>query len=168
MATEPGQTNIPAQLVKELRERTGAGFTACREALIESKGDIEQAISILRKKGQAAAQKNITRRARIGTKQFAAQAQFLDQVAIAGVAGKLCGPVSKRKPSFSTAPMRPPACSEASNRVTGMPSCWSRQAHAKPEMPAPITATCVEWFFMIVFQSVFENSGRLSICCSRR
>jgi len=60
MAT-PGQPNISAQLVKELRERTGAGFTACREALIESKGDIEQAISILRKKGQAAAQKKAQR-----------------------------------------------------------------------------------------------------------
>jgi elongation factor Ts len=61
MATQPGQPNIPAQLVKELRERTGAGFNACREALIESKGDIEQAISILRKKGQAAAQKKAQR-----------------------------------------------------------------------------------------------------------
>src|SRR6202020_803386 len=61
MVTQPGQTNISAQLVKELRERTGAGFTACREALLESKGDIEQAISILRKKGQAAAQKKAQR-----------------------------------------------------------------------------------------------------------
>jgi elongation factor Ts len=61
MVTQPGQTNVSAQLVKELRERTGAGFTACREALIESKGDIEQAISILRKKGQAAAQKKAQR-----------------------------------------------------------------------------------------------------------
>jgi elongation factor Ts len=61
MATEPGQTNIPAQLVKELRERTGAGFAACREALIEAKGDKEQAIDVLRKKGQAAAQKKAQR-----------------------------------------------------------------------------------------------------------
>src|ERR1700733_3009979 len=61
MVTQPGQTNVSAQLVKELRERTGAGFTACREALLESKGDIEQAISILRKKGQAAAQKKAQR-----------------------------------------------------------------------------------------------------------
>jgi elongation factor Ts len=60
MATEPA-TNIPAQLVKELRERTGAGFTACREALIESKGNIEEAINILRKKGQAAAAKKAQR-----------------------------------------------------------------------------------------------------------
>src|ERR1700719_2127671 len=60
MAT-PGNSNISAQLVKELRDRTGAGFTACREALLESKGDIEQAINILRKKGQAAAAKKAQR-----------------------------------------------------------------------------------------------------------
>src|SRR6204780_5940677 len=53
--------NVSAQLVKELRDRTGAGFTACREALLESKGNIEQAISILRKKGQAAAAKKAQR-----------------------------------------------------------------------------------------------------------
>jgi elongation factor Ts len=61
MVTEPGPTNIPAQLVKELRERTGAGFAACREALVESKGDKEKAVDILRKKGQAAAQKKAQR-----------------------------------------------------------------------------------------------------------
>ncbi len=61
MTTQSGGPNIPAQLVKELRERTGAGFAACREALIETKGDIEQAINVLRKKGQAAAQKKAQR-----------------------------------------------------------------------------------------------------------
>ena len=65
-APEPGKQNISAQLVKQLRERTGAGFTACREALIESGGDIEQAILILRKKGQAAAQKKAQRAASEG------------------------------------------------------------------------------------------------------
>src|SRR5271167_2014870 len=60
MATETGK-NVSAQLVKDLRDRTGAGFTACREALLESNGDIEQAISLLRKKGQAAAQKKAQR-----------------------------------------------------------------------------------------------------------
>ena len=65
MASQPG-ANVPAQLVKELRERTGAGFSACREALVESKGDIEQAINILRKKGQAAAQKKSQRATREG------------------------------------------------------------------------------------------------------
>jgi elongation factor Ts len=64
MATEPtgpGKGNVPAHLVKELRNRTGAGFAACREALIEANGDIEQAINVLRKKGQAAAQKKAQR-----------------------------------------------------------------------------------------------------------
>jgi elongation factor Ts len=60
MATETGK-NVSAQQVKDLRDRTGAGFTACREALLESNGDIEQAINILRKKGQAAAQKKAQR-----------------------------------------------------------------------------------------------------------
>jgi len=60
MAT-PGNPNVSAQLVKELRDRTGAGFTACRDALVEAKGDIEHAINILRKKGQAAAAKKSQR-----------------------------------------------------------------------------------------------------------
>ncbi len=61
-APEPGKGNpIPAQLVKELRDKTGAGFADCRTALIEADGDIEQAISILRKKGQVAAAKKAQR-----------------------------------------------------------------------------------------------------------
>ncbi len=55
------EKNVPAQLVKELRDRTGAGFSDCRNALIESSGDIEQAINVLRKKGQAAAAKKAQR-----------------------------------------------------------------------------------------------------------
>src|SRR6201988_684549 len=61
MATNPEQVNIPAQLVKELRERTGAGFNDCRNALVEATGDVERAIDILRRKGQAAAQKKAQR-----------------------------------------------------------------------------------------------------------
>jgi len=57
---------IPAQLVKELRERTNAGFADCRAALVEAAGDIEKAISVLRKKGQAAAAKKATREASEG------------------------------------------------------------------------------------------------------
>jgi elongation factor Ts len=60
-APDPGKRNVSAQQVKELRDRTGAGFTACREALIEAGGDIEQAINHLRKKGQAAAAKKAQR-----------------------------------------------------------------------------------------------------------
>ena len=57
---------IPAKLVKELRERTGAGFSDCRAALVEAAGVIEKAIEILRKKGQAAAAKKATREATEG------------------------------------------------------------------------------------------------------
>ena len=60
MAT-PEKANISAQQVKELRDRTGAGFSACRDALAEVNGDLQQAIDVLRKKGQAAAAKKAQR-----------------------------------------------------------------------------------------------------------
>jgi elongation factor Ts len=66
MTTKPEQVNIPAQQVKQLRERTGAGFNDCRAALIETGGDIEQAVNVLRKRGQAAAQKKAQRQASEG------------------------------------------------------------------------------------------------------
>jgi elongation factor Ts len=62
--TDPA--NIPAQLVKELRERSGAGFSDCKAALVEAKGNLEAAIDVLRKKGQAAAQKKSARQATEG------------------------------------------------------------------------------------------------------
>jgi elongation factor Ts len=62
----PSQVNVPAQLVKDLRERTGAGFADCRSALVESGGDLEGAINVLRKKGQAAAAKKAKREASEG------------------------------------------------------------------------------------------------------
>jgi elongation factor Ts len=61
MATPEGKPNVSAQQVKELRDRTGAGFTACREALLEAGADIDKAIAVLRKKGQAAAAKKAQR-----------------------------------------------------------------------------------------------------------
>ena len=66
MSTQPEATQIPAQLVKELRERTSAGFSDCRAALVEAGGDIEKAIAVLRKKGQAAAAKKAQREASEG------------------------------------------------------------------------------------------------------
>jgi len=66
MSTPPQAMQIPANLVKELRERTGAGFSDCRAALVESAGDVEKAINILRKKGQAAAAKKAQREASEG------------------------------------------------------------------------------------------------------
>lgn len=48
---------ISAKEVKALRDRTGAGMLACRDALTESNGDIEKAVEILRAKGEAKAAK---------------------------------------------------------------------------------------------------------------
>ncbi len=66
MSTKSQAMQIPALLVKELRERTGAGFSDCRAALVEAGGDIEKAINVLRKKGQAMAAKKATREATEG------------------------------------------------------------------------------------------------------
>lgn len=57
---------ISAQLVKELREKCGAGMMECKRALEETGGDIEEAIKLLRKKGMAAADKKSTRTANEG------------------------------------------------------------------------------------------------------
>ena len=43
--------NISAQLVKELREKTGAGMMDCKKALVQTEGDVEAAIDFLREKG---------------------------------------------------------------------------------------------------------------------
>jgi elongation factor Ts len=66
MSTQQQAMQIPANLVKELRERTGAGFSDCRAALVEAAGNVEKAIEVLRKKGQAAAAKKAQREASEG------------------------------------------------------------------------------------------------------
>ncbi len=53
--------NITAQMVKELRERTGAGILDCKKALQETDGDMDKAVELLRKKGLAAAAKKAGR-----------------------------------------------------------------------------------------------------------
>lgn len=58
--------DISAELVKELRDRTGAGFMDCKRALTEAEGDLEKAVLILRDKGLAAAAKKAGRDAREG------------------------------------------------------------------------------------------------------
>lgn len=57
---------ISAQLVKTLRERTGAGMMECKKALQEANGDLEEAEVILRKRGIAAATKKESRSAKQG------------------------------------------------------------------------------------------------------
>ena len=61
---------ITAQLVKQLRERTGAGMMECKSALVEANGDIGEAEVILRKRGIASAGKKsarVTKQGLIGT-----------------------------------------------------------------------------------------------------
>ncbi len=57
---------ITASLVKELRERTGSGMMECKKALVETNGDIEAAIEMMRKSGQATAAKKAGRTAADG------------------------------------------------------------------------------------------------------
>ena len=57
---------ISAQVVKELREKTGAGFMDCKKALEETNGDFEEAIKYLKEKGLADAQKRSGREAKEG------------------------------------------------------------------------------------------------------
>lgn len=57
---------VTAQMVKELRERTGAGFLDCKKALAESDGDVDKAMDLLRQWGMAAAGKKSGRAAKEG------------------------------------------------------------------------------------------------------
>ena len=53
--------NITAQMVKELRDKTGAGMMDAKKALVESDGDMEKAMEVLRQKGMASADKKMGR-----------------------------------------------------------------------------------------------------------
>src|ERR1700716_1583256 len=67
--------NITAQMVKELRERTGAGMMDCKAALQETDGGIEQAVDLLRKQGKAKAAKKAGRIAAEGLIGLAVEGQ---------------------------------------------------------------------------------------------
>lgn len=59
-------TKVTGEQIKTLRNQTGAGMMACKEALKESSGDIDKAIEYLRKKGLASAEKKQSRAAKEG------------------------------------------------------------------------------------------------------
>ncbi len=59
-------TTISADAVKDLREKTGAGMMECKKALVESGGDFEKAIDLLRQRGLATAAKKAGRTASQG------------------------------------------------------------------------------------------------------
>jgi elongation factor Ts len=58
--------SISASQVKELRERTGVGIMDCKQALQESKGDVDEAVKVLRRMGKAKVAKKATREASEG------------------------------------------------------------------------------------------------------
>ena len=58
--------NIDAKIVKELRDKTGAGMMDCKKALLKANGDIDKAIDNLRKAGVAKAEKKSSRSAKEG------------------------------------------------------------------------------------------------------
>jgi elongation factor Ts len=64
--TKDPMTEISPQSVKELRERTGAGMMDCKNALVETGGDVEKAVVLLRERGVATAAKKAGREAREG------------------------------------------------------------------------------------------------------
>jgi elongation factor Ts len=57
---------ISPEMVKDLREKTGAGMMECKKVLTETKGDLEKAIDLLRQKGLASASKRASRTASEG------------------------------------------------------------------------------------------------------
>src|ERR1700677_2620131 len=59
-------TEISPELVKQLRDKTSAGMMACKNALVEAKGDLSAAETILRKKGVSSAEKKAGRDAKEG------------------------------------------------------------------------------------------------------
>lgn len=62
-------SEVSAKQVKELRDRTGAGMLACRDALSEAGGDLDQAVELLRTRGEAQAAKRAGEEAREGVIQ---------------------------------------------------------------------------------------------------
>ena len=58
--------DITAQMVKDLREKSGAGMMDCKKALTESSGDFEKALNLLRERGEAIALKRSSRKAKEG------------------------------------------------------------------------------------------------------
>src|ERR1700722_13808983 len=66
MSTVTVPSEISPELVKQLRDKTSAGMMDCKKALVEAKGDLAQAETILRKKGAASASKKASREAKEG------------------------------------------------------------------------------------------------------
>ena len=73
---------VTAQMVKELREKTGAGMMDCKKALVETNGDIEKAVAFLREKGMANAAKKADRVAAEGLTEIHVDGNFATVIEI--------------------------------------------------------------------------------------
>ena len=73
---------VTAQMVKELREKTGAGMMDCKKALVETDGDMEKAVSFLREKGMANAAKKADRVAAEGLTEIYVDGDFATVIEI--------------------------------------------------------------------------------------
>jgi len=68
--------DISAKLVKELRDKTGAGLMDCKKALVENNGDLDLSVDWLREKGIAKAQKKASRIAAEGACEVRKQCSY--------------------------------------------------------------------------------------------
>ena len=75
-------SNITAQMVKELRDRTGAGMMECKKALVESEGNMDKAIETMRKAGQAKADKKSSRIAAEGVVTLVMKGGYANMIEI--------------------------------------------------------------------------------------
>ena len=73
--------SVTARMVKNLRQRTSAGMMECKKALVESEGDIEKAVELLRKMGAASAEKRASR--------IAAEGKIVKKISADGKQGVL-------------------------------------------------------------------------------
>ena len=86
--------NISASMVKDLREKTGAGMMDCKSALGETQGDMDAAVDWLRKKGLAKAAKKSGRVAAEGLVGAAVEDNVGEEV---GLPGRVAGWVAQAK-----------------------------------------------------------------------
>ena len=104
-------------------------------------------------------QQDVTRRARIGFLQLRFEAELADQCEQRGRALKTLRAGFEKKAVFLDGIDQAAGAVVRFENGDVKPSCCRRYAQARPEMPAPITATCVGLFMNAALQSVFENSG---------
>ena len=114
-------SGIDAKMVKELREKTGAGMMDCKKALTEAGGDMEKAIDALRKKGLSQAAKKTTK----PDEQYVLLRKAAELACDGGDAGLMLETVglTKEAAAIDAASQRVRSCMTFSRRRLRSPSC---------------------------------------------